>query len=144
MLDEALESDVADVLLLPQLIENVVFTIRKAAHAKRAIPSTTRAPTRPRDHRVLAEGRHRQDGDRVEPRVVAGPPRQRKTLLLDLDLQFGDAAIVMGVEPEKTIYDLVVAPGELDIEKLAGYTARAPVRSRHPPRAAAARRTPSS
>ena len=45
----------------------------------------------------------------------------RKTLLLDLDLQFGDAAIVMGVEPEKTIYDLVLAPGELDIEKLAGY-----------------------
>jgi pilus assembly protein CpaE len=48
----------------------------------------------------------------------------RKTLLLDLDLQFGDAAIVMGVEPEKTIYDLVLAPGELDIEKLAGYTTK--------------------
>jgi pilus assembly protein CpaE len=45
----------------------------------------------------------------------------RKTLLLDLDLQFGDAAIMLGVEPEKTIYDLVVAPGELDSEKLAGY-----------------------
>ena len=26
-----------------------------------------------------------------------------------------------GTEPEKTIYDLVVAPGELDSEKLAGY-----------------------
>ena len=50
----------------------------------------------------------------------------RKTLLLDLDLQFGDAAIVMGIEPEKTIYDLVVAPGELDIEKLAGYTTKHP------------------
>jgi pilus assembly protein CpaE len=48
----------------------------------------------------------------------------RKTLLLDLDLQFGDAAIMMGVEPEKTIYDLVVAPGELDSEKLAGYTTK--------------------
>src|SRR5262249_57186131 len=50
----------------------------------------------------------------------------RKTLLLDLDLQFGDAAIVMGVEPEKTVYDLVVAPGELDFEKLAGYTTKHP------------------
>jgi len=48
----------------------------------------------------------------------------RKTLLLDLDLQFGDAAIMLGVEPEKTIYDLVVAPGELDSEKLAGYTTK--------------------
>src|SRR5205085_11758458 len=48
----------------------------------------------------------------------------KKTLLLDLDLQFGDSAIVMGIEPEKTIYDLVVAPGELDFEKLAGYTTK--------------------
>jgi pilus assembly protein CpaE len=48
----------------------------------------------------------------------------KNTLLLDLDLQFGDAAIMLGLEPEKTIYDLVVAPGELDSEKLAGYTTR--------------------
>ena len=48
----------------------------------------------------------------------------RRTLLLDLDLQFGDAAIMLGIEPEKTIYDLVVAPGELDSEKLAGYTTK--------------------
>ena len=48
----------------------------------------------------------------------------KKTLLLDLDLQFGDAAIMLGIEPDKTIYDLVVAPGELDPEKLAGYTTR--------------------
>jgi Flp pilus assembly CpaE family ATPase len=31
---------------------------------------------------------------------------------------------MLGLEPEKTIYDLVVAPGELDSEKLAGYTTR--------------------
>jgi pilus assembly protein CpaE len=29
---------------------------------------------------------------------------------------------MLGLQPEKTIYDLVVAPGELDSEKLAGYT----------------------
>jgi pilus assembly protein CpaE len=45
----------------------------------------------------------------------------KRTLLLDLDLQFGDAAIILGIEPEKTIHDLVVAPGELDAEKVAGY-----------------------
>ena len=49
---------------------------------------------------------------------------KKRALLIDLDLQFGDAAIMLGVEPEKTIYDLVVAPGELDTEKLAGYTTR--------------------
>ena len=46
---------------------------------------------------------------------------KRKTLLIDLDLQFGDAAIMLGIEPEKTIFDLVTAPGELDPEKLTGY-----------------------
>src|SRR5687767_4800622 len=35
LLEEALEADVADVLLLPQLTENVVFSIRKAGHAGR-------------------------------------------------------------------------------------------------------------
>ena len=45
----------------------------------------------------------------------------RRTLLLDLDLQFGDAAIMMGIEPEKTIYDLVMARRELDSDALAGY-----------------------
>jgi len=32
----------------------------------------------------------------------------------------------MGIEPEKTVYDLVVAPGELDHEKLAGYITKHP------------------
>src|SRR5580765_5530953 len=32
LLEEALEHDVADVLLLPQLTDNVVFSIRKAGH----------------------------------------------------------------------------------------------------------------
>src|SRR5687767_5209550 len=35
LLEEALDADVADVLLLPQLTENVVFSIRKAGHAGR-------------------------------------------------------------------------------------------------------------
>ena len=31
---------------------------------------------------------------------------------------------MLGIEPDKTIQDLVTAPGELDPEKLAGYTTR--------------------
>src|SRR5581483_12037632 len=34
LLDSALDADVSDVLLLPQLTHNVVFTIRKAAHVR--------------------------------------------------------------------------------------------------------------
>jgi pilus assembly protein CpaE len=125
LLEQALEADIADVLLLPQLADNVVFAIRKAAHVGR---------------RLQAEGGHGRRGQILtvfSPKGGTGKTvtatnlassfaknEKKRTLLIDLDLQFGDAAIMLGVEPEKTIYDLVVAPGELDTEKLAGYTTR--------------------
>ena len=123
LLEQALDADVSDVLLLPQLVENVVFAIRKATHSGRR-------------HAVSNGGgaRHGKIVTVFSPKGGTGKTvtatnlatacakfEGRKTLLLDLDLQFGDAAIMLGVEPEKTIYDLVVAPGELDSEKLAGY-----------------------
>jgi pilus assembly protein CpaE len=124
MLEQALDADVADVLLLPQLVENVVFAIRKATH------------TRAR-HQSSGPGRNGKIVTVFSPKGGTGKTvtatnlatafakyEAKKTLLLDLDLQFGDAAIMLGLEPDKTIYDLVVAPGELDTEKLAGYTTR--------------------
>ena len=125
LLEEALDADVSDVLLLPQLTENVVFAIRKASHAGR---------------KLAAQGGHARHGKIVtvfSPKGGTGKTVLstnlsaslakhwgKRALLLDLDLQFGDAAIMLGIEPEKTIYDLVTAPGELDSEKLAGYTTR--------------------
>src|ERR687886_558458 len=125
LLEDALEADIADVLLLPQLTDNIVFAIKKSCHAGR---------------------RSQVNGGRQGRLVTVFSPKGgtgktvlstnlssslakhwgKRALLLDLDLQFGDAAIMLGLEPEKTIYDLVVAPGELDSEKLAGYTTRHP------------------
>jgi pilus assembly protein CpaE len=48
----------------------------------------------------------------------------KRVLLIDLDLQFGDAAIMLGVDPQRTMHDLVLAPGDLDTGKLAAYTTR--------------------
>jgi pilus assembly protein CpaE len=125
LLEDALEADVSDVLLLPQLVENVVFTVKKASHAKRALPTVTRAQI---GRVVTVFSPKGGTGKTVTASNLAAAlaKQGKKTLLLDLDLQFGDAAIVMGIEPEKTIYDLVVAPGELDFEKLVGYTTHHP------------------
>ena len=41
-------------------------------------------------------------------------------LVIDLDLQFGDVALCLGLPPE-TMYDLAVSGGSLDGEKLADY-----------------------
>jgi pilus assembly protein CpaE len=125
LLDEALDADVADVLLLPQLADNVVFALRKAAHtARRSDGGRGRQGTI-----VTVFSPKGGTGKTVVATNLASALAKlegKKTLLVDLDLQFGDAAIMLGVEPEKTIFDLVVAPGELDSEKLSGYTTHHP------------------
>jgi pilus assembly protein CpaE len=125
LLEEALEADVADVLLLPQLAENVVFSVKKAGHSGRRVNGSGS-----RQGRIVTVFSPKGGTGKtvLSTNVAASLAKHwgKRALLLDLDLQFGDAAIMLGLEPEKTIYDLVTAPGELDSEKLAGYTTRHP------------------
>ena len=125
LLNEALETDVADVLLLPQLADNVVFAVRKAAHTGRRLEAEGGVGKRGRILTVFSpKGGTGKTVTATNLACAFAKYEKKRTLLIDLDLQFGDAAIMLGLEPEKTIYDLVVAPGELDSEKLAGYTTR--------------------
>jgi pilus assembly protein CpaE len=125
LLEQALDADVADVLLLPQLTENVVFAIRKAAHAGRRLTGATLATTHGRIVTVFSpKGGTGKTVLATNLAASLAKHEGKRTLLLDLDLQFGDAAIMLGLKPDKTIYDLVSAPGELDPEKLAGYTTK--------------------
>ena len=123
LLEEALEHDVADVLLLPQLTDNVVFAVRKAGHVGKRLTGSQQ-----RHGRLVTVFSPKGGTGKTVTATNLGTSLAKhwgkRALLLDLDLQFGDAAIMLGIEPEKTIYDLVTAPGELDSEKLAGYTTR--------------------
>lgn len=123
LLPQALAADIADVLPLPQLPENIVFAILKACQVGRR----TQTSDGPRGRIVTVFSPKGGTGKTVLSTNLAAcfaQKERKRTLLLDLDLQFGDAAIMFGIEPDRTIYDLVVAPGELDTEKLAGYTTR--------------------
>jgi pilus assembly protein CpaE len=123
LLDDALGADVADVVLLPALTENVVFAIRKATHAPRRTAAAGN-----REGRIITvfspKGGTGKTVIATNLSTALAKVAGRRTLLLDLDLQFGDTAIMLGIEPEKTIFDLVSAPGELDPDKLAGYTTK--------------------
>jgi pilus assembly protein CpaE len=46
--------------------------------------------------------------------------------IVDLDLQFGDVGLALGLTPERTIYDLVRSGGSIDAEKLGDFLTEHP------------------
>ena len=46
-----------------------------------------------------------------------------RTAMVDIDLQFGDLGLALGLEPDRTIYDLATSGGVLDAEKVDAYLA---------------------
>jgi pilus assembly protein CpaE len=126
ILSEALAAGIFDVVLLPQLTDGIVFTIKKAHSLAAGRPTGAAAKSSSAiEGKVVTffspKGGAGKTVLACNLAATFARQQQRKTLLLDLDLQFGDAAIMMGIEPEKTIYDLVMARRELDSDSLAGY-----------------------
>jgi pilus assembly protein CpaE len=120
LLDDALHADVADVVLLPQSAERVAFTVRNAA--RRAVSNSTNGPKRARVFTVFSpKGGTGKTVVSTHLSAAIAKHHKARTLLADLDLQFGDAAIMLGLEPEQTLHELATAPGSLDTEKLRGY-----------------------
>jgi pilus assembly protein CpaE len=126
LLDAADAFGLADVVPLSQPAPAIAFAIRKAARATRpANDETTRGPAR-----VLTVFSPKGGtGKSVTACNLAASAatRARRTLLLDLDLQFGDVSIMLGLEPRKTLLDLVSDLGALDAEKLRGYVSTHPL-----------------
>jgi pilus assembly protein CpaE len=128
LVETAFTAGVDDVLVLPQLAETISFAIRKAhetggrsgAHGPydRDVPRgrvvTVFSPKGGTGKTVLS----------TNLAALLAHKSGKRVLLIDLDLQFGDAAIMLGLDPERTMHDLVQAPGGLDAGKLAGYTTR--------------------
>ena len=49
-----------------------------------------------------------------------------RVVAVDLDLQFGDLGLALGVEPERTIFDLASSGGSLDADKIDAFLAEDP------------------
>ena len=128
IVETAFTAGVDDVLVLPQLPETISFAIRKARETgARAGSHATHDPGVPHGSVVTVFSPKGGTGKTVLSTNLSAVLAQRsgqRVLLIDLDLQFGDAAIMLGLDPQRTMHELVEAPGTLDAGKLAGYTTR--------------------
>jgi pilus assembly protein CpaE len=123
LLEEALQAGVSDVLVVPQMLDTVSFAVQKASQNGRGHEGE---PAAHRGQVITVFSPKGGTGKTVMSTSLAAAAARhgKRVLVVDLDLQFGDASMMLGLTPKTTIFDLVQAPGELDGEKLTGYTAR--------------------
>jgi pilus assembly protein CpaE len=112
-----------DVIVMPQTPEEVKFTLQKAMARKRGgqkgIGSLATAPL------VCVLGPKGGTGKTLVATnlAVALVGKGHTVALVDLDLQFGDVGLCLGLAPDRTIYDLVKSGGTIDVDKVEGYLA---------------------
>lgn len=119
IVETGLEVGAADVLVLPQPAETVLFALRKAALAATGREAgkvvTVFSPKGGSGKTVLATNL-----------AAACATTGIRTLLVDLDLQFGDSALTLSVAPKATISDLAASAGRVDVEKLNAFVSTDP------------------
>ena len=121
-LRRAFESGADDIVMLPATPEQVRFEVHKLLARKQGAVTPTSA-----DHSrlVCVLGPKGGTGKTLTSTNLAVCLAQRgeRVALDDLDLQFGDVALCLGLPPEKTVYDLAQSPGALDFDKLDSFLA---------------------
>jgi len=109
-----------DVIVLPTTPDEVLFALQKAIARKAGAAeagSFSRAPL------VCVLGPKGGTGKTLTSTTLAVALAEagKSVALVDLDLQFGDVGLCLGLTPETTIFDLVRTGGSLDEDKLDGF-----------------------
>jgi pilus assembly protein CpaE len=121
-LRRAFEAGADDIVMLPASRDQVRFEIQKLIARKQG----TDTPTPKDDSRLVCVlGPKGGTGKTLTATNLAVCLAQRgeRVALVDLDLQFGDVALCLGLPPERTVYDLAQSPGALDYDKLDAFLA---------------------
>jgi len=112
----AFEAGADDVITLPQSPQEVVFILQKVIARRKglAMPGKGAAPL------IAILGPKGGTGKTLVATnlAVALAQRDANVVLVDLDLQFGDIGLALGLSPERTMYDLMKAGPPFDHEKL--------------------------
>jgi len=116
------ESGADDLVALPESPEHVGFMLQKALARKQGAGVATGVALAPM---ICVLGPKGGTGKTLTScnLAVSLAGEGHRTALVDLDLQFGDVGLALGLVPDKTIYDLVKSGGSLDGEKIDAYLA---------------------
>jgi pilus assembly protein CpaE len=112
-----------DVVKLPETPERVVFSLEKALARHKGRETAGLGEQAPM---VCVLGPKGGTGKTVTASnlAVGFASRGLRTAIVDLDLQFGDVGLALGLQPQHTVYDLATSGGALDAEKLGAYLTR--------------------
>jgi pilus assembly protein CpaE len=121
-LRRAFEAGADDIVMLPATRDQVRFEIQKLIARKQGADTPVSGDT---SRLVCILGPKGGTGKTLTATNLAVALAQRgsRVALVDLDLQFGDVALCLGLPPERTVYDLAQSPGALDFEKLDAFLA---------------------
>ena len=117
------ESGADDILTLPEAPERLSFALEKAVARRRGAAVASGIALAPM---ICVLGPKGGTGKTLVSTnlSVALARRGNRVVLVDLDLQFGDVGLALGLRPDKTIHDLVRSGGSLDEDKLRAYLVR--------------------
>jgi len=121
-LKRAFEAGADDIVMLPATTEQIHFEIHKLMVRKSGADAVVPSEN---SRLVCILGPKGGTGKTLTSTNLAVSLAQRgqSVALIDLDLQFGDVALCLGLPPEKTVYDLAQSPGALDWDKLQAFLA---------------------
>jgi pilus assembly protein CpaE len=114
------EAGADDIITLPEEPGNVLFTLEKAVARKQGASVATGVALAPM---VCVLGPKGGTGKTLTTCNLGVSLAQdgHRVAIVDLDLQFGDVGLALGLAPHRTIYDLAKAGGSLDAEKVEGF-----------------------
>jgi pilus assembly protein CpaE len=129
--DHAFSAGAADIVVLPDpchaklasaLSHQVRFTLGKVIARRSGVGATSEGKM------VVMIGPKGGSGKTLTSTNLAAAVADagRSVVVIDLDLQFGDIGLALGLTPDATIYDLLVSGGSMDAEKLDAFLAEHP------------------
>src|SRR5256714_1721610 len=125
VLRSAFEAGADDVIGLPQTPESLSFAIEKMLARRAGSTHVKGTPTAPL---VCILGPKGGTGKTLVSTNLAVElaRRDQRVVLVDLDLQFGDIGLALGLVPERTVYELAKAGRPYDHDKLERHLMRHP------------------